>query len=89
MRTRMVRTSNAIWVDEADRYQVVLGVEVTPIRDAERLVGHSVLDGTPDVDDTNAAFQQTFSILAKVTVHSRDTGVECLVDMDAFLQTQR
>lgn len=81
----MAHTSNTVRVDEADGDQVVLGVEITPVRHSEWLVCDGVPDRTPDVNDTNAALEQTFSIFTEMAMHSCNTSIERLVDMDAFL----
>lgn len=83
---RKGRTSNSIGVDEANRDKVVLLIKVAPIADSEGLVRDRVVNGTPDVDDTNASLQQTFGIGAKVAVNARDGGVEGLINMNAFLR---
>ena len=44
-----------------------------------------VSDGTPDVDDTDPAFQEARSFVAEVTVNSSDAGVVGLINVDSFL----
>ena len=44
-----------------------------------------VSDGTPDVDDTDSAFQEARSFVAEVTVNSSDAGVVGLINVDSFL----
>ncbi len=77
--------TNSVGVDEPHGDQVVLGVKVTPVGDCEGLVSDWVTNRSPDVDDANAAFKESFGIFAEMTMHTSDTGVVGLVDMNAFL----
>lgn len=79
-----MRTSNSVWVDEPDGHKVVLSVEITPVGHSKRLVCDRVLDWTPYVDDAYTSFEETVRILSEVTVHTRNTGIECLVDVNAL-----
>ena len=79
------RTSNSVRVDETDGNEIMLGVKVAPVGDGEGLVGDRMVNGAPDVDDTNASLQETFSICTKVAVHTSDGGIVGLVNVNAFL----
>ena len=79
------RTSNSVRVDETDGNEIMLGVKVAPVGDGEGLVGDRMVNGAPDVDDTNASLQETFSILAKVAMHAGNGSIVRLVNVDALL----
>ena len=78
-------TANSVWVDEADGDEVVLGVERAPVGDSEWLVRDGVPNGAPYVNDTDASLEKAVGVLAEVTMHASDAGVEGLVDVHAFL----
>lgn len=80
-----VFTSNTVGVDVADRHEVVLGVEMTPVGYRKRLVSNGVTDGPPDVDDAYASLEETVSIRTKMAMHTGNTSFESLVDVDALL----
>ena len=81
---RETRTSDSVGVDEADRDEVVFGIERAPVRHSERLVRHGVADGAPDVDNADASLQETFSIVAEVAVDTLDTGFIGLVNVNTL-----
>ena len=78
-------STNPVGVDEADGYKVVLGIEVVPVRNGQGFVVDGVSDGTPDVDDTDPAFQEARSFVAEVTVNASNAGVVGLINVDSFL----
>lgn len=66
-------------------YQIVLRVEMTPVRDCERLVGDGVVNGAPHVDDADASLQEAFRFLTEVVVDPCDRRIESLINMHALL----
>ena len=79
------RSTYSIRVDEPNRNQIVLRVEMAPVRYREWLVSNGMTDGPPDVDESNARFEETRGLWSEMTVHPGHAGVEGLVDMNAFL----
>ena len=57
-----------------------------PVRYSKRLVGYNIADWPPNVDDTHTTLQQALRIFTKMAVNTRDAGVECLVNVNAFLR---
>lgn len=80
--------TDPVGVNEANRDEVVLGVEMVPIRDRERFVVNWVSNRTPDVNDANSTLQETRSFVTEVTMNSSDTGFVGLVNVDTFLLRQ-
>ena len=80
-----VLTSDTVRVDETNGDQVMLGVQVTPVRYRQRLMRDWMANGPPDVNDAHAPLQKAVSIRTEMSVHACDARVVRLVDMDAFL----
>ena len=78
-------TANSIRVNETDRNEIVLCVEVSPVGYSERLMGDRVPNGTPHIDDADASFQKTVCVFAQVAMHACNAGIECLIDVNALL----
>lgn len=74
-------------VDEAYGDEIRVPVEMAPVGNGEGFVVDWVLDGTPDVDETNAASKKAESFLAKMVVYALYGRIKCLVNMDIFLQS--
>lgn len=78
-------TTNAVGVDEAHGDEVVLGVEITPVRHCERLVRDGVPNGAPDVDNAHTSLQETVCVGTKMAVDASNARVEGLINVNAFL----
>ena len=78
-------TALAVGVNEADRHEVVLGVQSAPVGYREWLVRDGVTNRAPHVNDAHTTLQEPVGVGAKVTVNTSDARVECLVDVNAFL----
>ena len=75
-------------VDEAYGDEIRVPVEMAPVGNGEGFVVDWVLDGTPDVDETNAASEKAGSFLAKVVMYAADRGIKRLVNVNAFLRSK-
>ena len=83
---RRTLTALAVGVDEANRYEVVLGVQGAPVGHREWLVRDGVTNRAPHVNDAHTTLQEPVGVGAKVTVNTSDARVERLVDVNAFLR---
>ena len=63
----------------------MLDIERAPVGDREWLVRDWVADGPPDVDDADTALEEPFGVVPEMTIDALHTGVERLVDVNAFL----
>ena len=81
-----VRATGAVRVYEVHGHEVTL-VEVPPVGDRQWLVRDRMVDGPPDVDDTDTAFEQAVSLLGQMVLHPLHARVVCLVDVNAFLSS--
>ena len=81
-----VRATGAVRVYEVHGHEVTL-VEVPPVGDRQWLVRDRMVDGPPDVDDTDTAFEQAVSLFGQMVLHPLNARVVCLVDVNAFLSS--
>lgn len=72
-------------IDEFRRDEVILRVDATPVADGQRSVLDRVADWTPDIDDTDTAFEEALCVLGEMITDSVESSLVCLVDVDAFL----
>ena len=79
------RPAHTMRVNEAHGDEIRVPVEMTPVGNGEGFVVDWVLDGTPDVDDTNAASEETGSFVAEMIMHSLDASIKCLINVNTFL----
>ena len=78
-------TSSSVGVDEAYGHEVVLRVEVAPVRHRERPVVDGVRDRSPEVDQPDAGLEEAGGVGAEELVDTLDGRFVSLVDVDAFL----
>ena len=73
---------DTIRIDQLHRQQVVVG-NGRRVHDAERVFAHG-LDGTPDVDDLIAAFEEAVGVGGEMVSDAVGAGFVGLVDVDAL-----
>ncbi len=75
----------SVGIDMASRNQVVWA-QSAPVANGERFMLDGITNRTPDVDNSNAAFQETFRFGSQVMVNTVHAGLVSLVDMNALLR---
>lgn len=82
IRTNRKGLPNTIRINQLHRQKVMFG-HGRSVRDSERVFADG-LDGTPDVDDLIAAFEETLSVGGEVVLDALKAGFVGLVDVDAL-----
>jgi len=69
----------------ASAHEIILSVERIKVGHGQRIMGDSVSNRAPDVDDPDPRLKEAVSIISEMITHSSDAGGVCLVDVNAFL----
>jgi hypothetical protein len=72
----------AISIYERDRDEVRLWIDAPVIAKSKRPIEGCMTDGSPKVDDLVAFLQEFVGSITEMSVHPRDSGLGCLIDMD-------
>lgn len=81
------RPADAGGCDELRGDELAGGVDGAPVGYGEGVVCDGVADGTPDVDDADAVFEEVLGVGGEVLADATDAGFVGLVDVDAFLES--